>query len=245
MSGYLQGNRGLSGNRLLIVLAAWLVLVIVGGLCTWYGWFGSADQGGRSEARATPTAGLAEVLTVTPMAAAESAGEPVEPTMPATPSQPPTTGAVEEEFGYGIAIHGTGGGDVGYMMGQVESLGMGWIKQQMRWTDVERTEGQMEWGNYDWVVDEANKRGIKVMFSVVDAPSWKRSDYVDDNPEGAPPANLADFAWTTTRRALRRRTWRTLLNSWVWLSIATKAAFTRLRCGMSRTWIASGTRPRG
>ncbi len=179
MPGYSYPKRGLSGGRLYIAIAAWLVLVVVGALCTWYGWSGP-KSGSQQTAEATPTV--------------EAAAPTVEQiaTLPA-PTEPPTAQPAEEVFGYGIAIHGTGGGDVDYMMGQVESLGLGWVKQQMRWSDVERSQGEMDWSFYDWVVEAANKRGIKVMFSIVDAPQWLHG-YIDENPEGAPPDNLADFA---------------------------------------------------
>ena len=35
---YSFNERGLRGRQLYIAVAAWLVLVIVGGFCTWYGW---------------------------------------------------------------------------------------------------------------------------------------------------------------------------------------------------------------
>ena len=185
-----SGKRVLAGNRLYIILAVWLVLVIAGGLCTWYGWFGRSMQPSQPEAAPTATTPATEAPTAPPAPTLAAVEE--EPTV--APQPPPAAEVAEEVFGYGIAIHGTGGGDVGYMLGQVESLGMGWVKQQMRWDDVERSEGQMEWGLYDWVVEEANNRGIKVMFSIVDAPDWKRSAYVDATPEGAPPEDLADLA---------------------------------------------------
>jgi hypothetical protein len=101
-----------------------------------------------------------------------------------------TTVPLEEEgFGYGVAVNGVGGGDPAYWMGQVESLGLGWVKQQLRWAHFEDTPGEMDWSGFDAVVDAANKRGLKVMLSVVDAPEWSRS-YTDQNTEGAPPDNL-------------------------------------------------------
>jgi hypothetical protein len=183
--GLSYGDRGLSGRRLYIAIAAWLVLVIVGGFCTWYGWFGSGRGDSEEEVTAAPTQ---EIPTPT-----------VQPT-----SVPPTAAPAvaltdvpeeDEVFGYGIAIHGTGGGDVNFMMGQVESLGLGWVKQQVEWAHFEGNPGQMDWSGFDWVVDAANQRGIKVMLSVVDAPHWSRT-YFDDSVEGAPPDDLtrvADF----------------------------------------------------
>jgi hypothetical protein len=113
----------------------------------------------------------------------------------------PTSGAEgapsagDEAFGYGIAVSGVGGGDPAYWMGQVDRLGLGWVKQQIKWKDWESTPGEMDWSGFDAVVEAANRRGLKVMFSVVDAPEWSRS-YTDQNTEGAPPDNLqvvADF----------------------------------------------------
>jgi hypothetical protein len=183
--GLSYSDRGLSGRRLYIAIAAWLTLVIVGGLCTWYGWFGSDGRDGEEEVTAAPTE---EVPTPPAQATA------IPPTaVPA--AAPPVVPVDDEVFGYGIAIHGTGGGDVNFMMGQVESLGLGWVKQQVKWAHFEGNPGQMDWSGFDWVVEAANERGIKVMLSVVDAPHWSRT-YFDDNVEGAPPDDLtrvADF----------------------------------------------------
>jgi hypothetical protein len=182
--GLSYSDRGLSGRRLYIAIAAWLILVIVGGLCTWYGWFGSDSSEGEEKASATPTE---EVPTPTMQPTA------IPPT--AVPAALPVVPTEDEIFGYGIAIHGTGGGDVNFAMGQVKSLGLGWVKQQVEWARFEGNPGQMDWSGFDWVVDAANQEGVKVMLSVVDAPHWSRT-YFDDNVEGAPPDDLtrvADF----------------------------------------------------
>jgi len=211
MSRTSSGGPGLSGKGLYIAIAAWLLLVIVGGLCTWYGWLGpgsgreSAPEP-RTAATADPTTaasegtegGLADQAPTTvaeaePTSTQASTGEESEPGGEEVPTAAPS-GDVEE-FGYGVAVNGVGGGDPAYWMGQVDSLGLGWMKQQFRWADFENTPGEVDWSGFDAVVDEANRRGLKVMFSVVDAPEWSRS-YTDQNPEGAPPDNLelvADF----------------------------------------------------
>jgi hypothetical protein len=181
MSNYF--NQGLSGGRLYVALGAWLALVLIGGFCTWYGWLGPGSSG--SQQAAEPT----------------QATEAVTPTAGTAPTQPaptsditlPTVPPSDEAFGYGIAINGTGGGDLDYWMGQVNSLGLGWIKQQVRWGFFEGTQGQMDWSGYDAVVEAANKHGIKVMLSVVEGPEWSRS-YQDDSPEKAPPDDLNLYA---------------------------------------------------
>jgi hypothetical protein len=178
--GYLYDNRGLRGRQLYIAIAAWLVLVVAGGFCTWYGWFGPGSGSEQATDEAAPTSVSIAAPTDTPPP-------------PATPTIAPTIPPVEEVFGYGIAINGTGGGDINYWMGQVDSLGLGWVKQQVEWAYFEGNPGQMDWSGYDAVVDAANQKGIKVMLSVVDAPHWSRT-YFDDNVEGAPPDDLALFA---------------------------------------------------
>ncbi len=191
----MAGNRNLSSKRFYVAIAAWLVLVIVGGLCTWYGWFG-ADRASKQETDgATPSLDL----TATAVAQAEETQPtaipptPAESTTSSTPVSTPLGEDVEGEFGYGIAGNFVGGGDPGYWIGQVESLGLGWVKQQVRWKDFSPAPDEVDWSGFDAVVEEANRRDIKVMFSVVDAPDWARS-YTDENPEGAPPDDLTVFA---------------------------------------------------
>lgn len=194
----------LGGKGLYIAIAAWLILVVVGGLCTWYGWLSPRGGDGPAVPKEMPTAegtaGSGDGADSERAPGDETASlPPPTPSVVIDPTASPTAdgeeesgseGANEDEtFGYGIAMNGVGGGDPAYWMGQVESLGLGWVKQQLRWGHFEDTPGEMDWSGFDAVVDEANRRGIKVLFSVVDAPDWSRS-YIDQNPEGAPPDNL-------------------------------------------------------
>ena len=195
MSESSSASRGLGGKGLYFAIAAWLVLVIAGGLCTWYGWM-SPEDGAQ---RLTPE-GATPADVGTPEQPHEANGVPG---MDPTPTVDPTDVAVtptdgdgatvpapeEEVFGYGIAINAVGGGDPAYWLGQVETLSLDWVKQQIKWRDWEGTPGQMDWSGFDAFVEEASKRGMKVMFSVVDAPEWSRS-YIYPEMEGAPPDNL-------------------------------------------------------
>jgi hypothetical protein len=185
-----HNNRGLNGKRLYGAVAAWLVLVVAGGLCTWYGWLGPGGKVSQQAAEVTPTGEVA-----TPTMDMETA-EPTAVILTPTTAAPPSTiePAEEEIFGYGIAVNGTGGGDIDYWMGQVESLGLGWVKQQVRWGYFEGNPGQMDWSGYDAVVDAANRQGIKVMFSVIEAPHWSRTYFSDNLENKAPPDDLALYA---------------------------------------------------
>ncbi len=166
-------RRGLSGQQFHIVTALWFMLVIIGGLCTWYGWSGPRKEVGPKEVIPTAQAAAASTLAPTAML--------------------PTTTPAPEVFGYGIATNAGLAGDINYTIGQVQNLGLGWIKQQVKWKHFEAAPGEMNWSGFDGVVNVANERGIKILFSVVDAPEWARS-YRDANLEGAPPDDLAVFA---------------------------------------------------
>jgi hypothetical protein len=56
----------------------------------------------------------------------------------------------------------------------VEKLGLGWIKQQIRWGELELSPGDLNWGMVDGIINLAHERGIRVMLSVVTAPTWSR-----------------------------------------------------------------------
>jgi len=185
-----SSNQGQRGQSVYIIIALWIVLVIAGVFFTWYGWFAPAP--------AEPEPHLVPTFTPTPILTQQGQAAPVEET-PTQSEQPetdatvlPTVPPASEPFGYGIATHGIIG-DPNYTMGQVDSLGLGWVKQQIRWEDVERNPGEYTWGPYDGVVEAAHEKGLRVMLSVVNSPKWKRS-YIDSNPEAAPPDNLAEYA---------------------------------------------------
>jgi hypothetical protein len=188
MSGFSSG-KGFRGNQLYIAIAIWLALILAGGTCLYIGYNIDSGSDGNKQAAITPTNVIIPTATMVPTPMGGDITQPT--TAPSSPADEPA----EEVFGYGIAVHGTGGPLelMDYWMGQVDSLGLGWVKQQVRWGFFEGNPGEMDWSGYDAVVDAAEKRGLKVMFSVVDAPVWTRT-YIDSNPEKAPPDNLSDYA---------------------------------------------------
>jgi hypothetical protein len=80
-------------------------------------------------------------------------------------------------------------------MGEVsDKLKLGWIKQQVRWKDVEPQPGQYEWGALDVTLPLAQEYGIKVMLSVVTAPDWAREPGNQRLEEVGPPADPQTYA---------------------------------------------------
>jgi hypothetical protein len=183
MTGFSSG-KGFSGNQLYIAIAIWLALVLAGGTCLYIGYHIDSSSDGSKQAAITPTSVVVPTAT--------STEDLVVAAQPTTVASSPAAAPAEEIFGYGIAVHGLGG-DPDYWMKLVKDLGLGWAKQQVKWRTYEGNPGEMDWSGFDRVVEYAEKHNRKVMFSVVDAPVWTRS-YFDDNTQGAPPDDLAQYA---------------------------------------------------
>jgi hypothetical protein len=105
----------------------------------------------------------------------------------------------EPGLGYGIQAHALDATE--YTMSLVQDLGMGWVKQQIRWEHVERSEGSYQWGDPDRIADAAEQAGLQVLFSVVAAPSWARPG----KPGSGPPDDPQDLARFMAAMAARYR----------------------------------------
>jgi len=79
-----------------------------------------------------------------------------------------------------------------------------WIKQDFVWSDIEiNKKGDFQdirnganksaWDKYDYIVDQAEQRGLKVVARVSFAPTWARApgSHANDAPQN--PGDLADF----------------------------------------------------
>jgi polysaccharide biosynthesis protein PslG len=152
-------------------------------------------SGKGSELATEPRASEPSISVTMPSAAAEvtrvldetpkSAEIPVEQEEPPPPAatlsgeagevaeQPRPAPVPLNAFGYGIQVHGAVGEPV-FTIGQVKRLGLGWIKQQVRWGDMELSPGDINWGLLDGIMAAADEQGVRVMLSIVTAPQWSR-----------------------------------------------------------------------
>ena len=98
-------------------------------------------------------------------------------------------------LGYGIQIHGCGAGAQEYAVRLVADTGFDWIKQQVRWDEIEGVKGAYAWQCVDDVVRLARSAGLKVLLSVNASPTWART------AGGAPDAGaFANFAARVAQR---------------------------------------------
>ncbi len=105
----------------------------------------------------------------------------------------------EDEFGYGIQSHAVVG-DPAFAMDVIKNqLGLDWVKVQLEWPLIQPDPETRQWFFYDGVVDEASKRGLHLMFSVVGAPAWTRAI----GGENGPPDDYALYATFITEMLQR------------------------------------------
>jgi hypothetical protein len=94
-------------------------------------------------------------------------------------------------FNYGAQLNWTNS-DNNNEMGQLNQLGFKWAKIQVRWCDFEGAKGNADLSQLDRLMNAATAKGIKVMFSVVCAPTWSRADRGAGG--SGPPDNMQDAA---------------------------------------------------
>jgi hypothetical protein len=72
-------------------------------------------------------------------------------------------------------------------------LNTDWIELQVRWEEVEREPGKLDWTMLDLALPNAAEYDLKVLISVVATPKWAREPGANLDYQG-PPADPADYA---------------------------------------------------
>ncbi len=91
------------------------------------------------------------------------------------PDQPPPAPSNTFAYGYNVILYGQGSTswqDRPRALRLVKESGFGWVRQQVRWMDLHDRSGAIYWGELDDIVEDCHREGVKVLLSVVAAPSW-------------------------------------------------------------------------
>jgi hypothetical protein len=155
-------------------------------------------------ADATPTLASGVQETLPPPVVVE--GETADPGQEAPPPAEPTPEGPTspwpwpaDVFGYGVQSHAVVGDPAFTMDVIANQLKMEWVKVQLEWPLVQPDPETFQWFFYDGVVDEAYRRGIRLMFSVVGAPAWTRAA----GNENGPPDDYNQYATFLTQMLTR------------------------------------------
>jgi hypothetical protein len=96
----------------------------------------------------------------------------------------PAVGKYGFDYGVQAAVKDQ---DYNAVLNAVSGMGFRWVKQQVRWEELEPNKGNYQLAGLDGAVNAMASRGIKIMLSVVTSPSWA-------NPaHGGPPRNYNDY----------------------------------------------------
>jgi len=99
---------------------------------------------------------------------------------------------------YGIQVHTWYALQHREILRPAAEAGFGWVKQLVKWSQIEPAEGQFDWLEMDAFVEAAEFDGLKALVTVVEAPPWARI-----SPLPGPPDDLEKFK--TFMRALATR----------------------------------------
>ena len=78
-------------------------------------------------------------------------------------------------------------------LGLIKDMGFTWVKQKFPWRDIEGIEkGEFDWYRTDYIVDETEKAGLKLLVRLDRQPFW--AEPLDNQwQENGPPGDPADF----------------------------------------------------
>ncbi len=192
-------DRGQKTQEIGHVLAiVWIGIVMLVGICILLAIRWDTESQGQSAARlpstpqeisGTPQDVLSTSSSTLALAVTGAPGMPPVPTATAELTLEPTALPVEDRnFGYGIEVNGLI--DPDRTLDLAQQLGMGWIKQTIRWTDVEPQPGNLDWALLDALFAASSARRLKVLVTVTAAPDWARSvtaPGLDGPPNNAQP----------------------------------------------------------
>ena len=81
-------------------------------------------------------------------------------------------------YGFNAILYGQGSSwqNRGLALNLTKEAGVGWLRQQVRWQDLQGAPGSacaaICWGELDNIVADASGAGVNLLFSVVKAPTW-------------------------------------------------------------------------
>ncbi len=85
----------------------------------------------------------------------------------------------------------------------INDMGFNWVKQKFPWRDIEGIEkGQFDWYRTDYIVDEVEKAGLKLVVRLDRQPFWSEplDNQWQDNGPPADPADYGDFCGAVAQR---------------------------------------------
>jgi len=106
-----------------------------------------------------------------------------------------------ELFGYGVTADLIGQ-PLTPLLNGAAALRLNWIRQPVRWSDIEPEQGRYHWELLDPVVSKVRLRGFHLLLVIDGTPPWARGELAPGTSDG-PPADPAAFATFMNRLSTR------------------------------------------
>jgi hypothetical protein len=86
----------------------------------------------------------------------------------------PTPPALSQHYGVSLggSVQFVSAAERDHRLDSVAAMHAGWIRFDLQWTTIEKTQGVWDWTAHDGLVNAAKARGLKVLGALTDAPGW-------------------------------------------------------------------------
>jgi hypothetical protein len=100
---------------------------------------------------------------------------------------------------FGVNIHVPQGAELERILDQARGAGIGWVRIDFVWADVETSPDHFDWRIYDAIAAEARERDIEIFATLAYTPQWATKGPLF---QGVPddPADWADFCFRAAKR---------------------------------------------
>lgn len=132
-----------------------------------------------------------------------SAAPSSKPSVPRSPKQVSTT-ARTNQFGIaaGSSLTSLSSVQLAQRLDGMKALGIGWVRYDIEWSNVETAPGQYNWSAYDQIVRAVSSRGLQSLAIIDYTPTWARRSECANTPMCAPadPGAYGRFAAAAAAR---------------------------------------------
>ena len=77
-------------------------------------------------------------------------------------------------------------------LARIEEAGLGWVRFEFPWAEIEPQFGSFEWSRWDAIVERVSEHDLRLVAVLNSAPAWAQPDVTHAHP-AAPPHEVADF----------------------------------------------------
>ncbi len=98
--------------------------------------------------------------------------------------------AADKTYGVTAELYRLDAAEMNDALDRMLHLGLRWVRLPFPWALIEPQRGQLDWSRWDYAVEAASRRGMRVLALLDTTPEWARPA---GSPLHTPPTELSDF----------------------------------------------------